>query len=132
MSGNSYKASPVGLCPTIKIESGNTETVLTKSIPLYRQDSINYAVYFRAEGVPSGQSFDVYLQTRFQDEWCDLGEIASVCVDQDGIYGILLSEGVELEALVLPLSHIIRLVAKTDGTIDANISSVTSYGGSYR
>ena len=83
MSGNSYKASPVGLCPTIKIESGNTETVLTKSIPLYRQDSINYAVYFRAEGVPSGQSFDVYLQTRFQDEWCDLGG-NSFCVCGSG------------------------------------------------
>ncbi len=129
MSGNSYKGAPVGLCPKIQLKSGETEIVLTKPIILYKADSTNFAVYFRAEEFPVGKELDVCIQTPFHGEWCDVGEVAQVCVDQNGIYGILLSEGVELEALILPLTSTIRLVAKTDGSTEACISSVTAYGG---
>lgn len=127
MSKQVYRRSQRRNCD--KVVLGQTETVITSTMIIYKDDAAEFSVYFDIANF-EGTEMIVCLQSEvLQGVWCDVGEVACVCVDGDGKYGILLSDGVQIEALVLPLSAKTRLVAKTDGTVTADILTIESHGG---
>lgn len=132
MANAAYQRRDVARCPVVKIEAGSSETVITKTMGLNREDSREFALFFQADNVnvSGSEIIEACLQEMVaSDVWCDVGEVASVCIDQDGRYAIKLSEGVELEALVLPLSNPIRLVVKTGGSSTLELSEVQAVRG---
>ena len=127
MSKHVYRRSVNRNCKNVV--TGQTETVISDHIIMYKDDAGEFSVYFNIEDF-SGTEMIVCIQSEVrQGIWCDVGDVASVCVDQNGDYGILLSHGVEIEALVLPLAVKTRLVAKTDGTVSATVNEIVSHGG---
>lgn len=104
------------LCPELNVPAGSTNFIVSKPVPLSNWDRNEFVSFFEACNVVLGDGEEILVQLEEMvdgTEWCAVGEVTCVDVDQDGRYGIKLSNGVELEALVLPLSNPIRLVATT-------------------
>lgn len=99
-----------------KVEVSQTNYPLSKPVTLHKQDSTEIAVFFTISNFGGGEAIAKIQENSGNGEWTDVGEVTEVCLTQDGTYGIKLSQGVQIEALVLPLSNPVRIVVTTDAT----------------
>ena len=115
----------------IDVPSGSSELVISKNISVSDATSVNFAMFINVENVsiPMGEEIKFSLQKHNGIDWCDVGDPqATVKVTLgDGTYCILLNDGVEAEALVLPLTNLVRLVADSDANSSASVKSITVF-----
>jgi hypothetical protein len=115
----------------VDVLSGAFRYPVTRNIPLSDAASLNFSVHIDVEDVNlgAGETIKFYLQQLRNDQWMDVGDPQAVVeVDSgDGTYCILLSIGVEMEALVLPLSNVARLTIDTGPSSTCTVTKVTTY-----
>lgn len=128
MPNNSYRLDEIGFKKTVKVLAGATETIISKDMIVSNEDSVNFAFFFEVKdfALSGAETIELRLQEQVgcPKIWCDVGEVTCVEVDQDGTYAVKLSLGVELEALVLPLSNPIRAVLRTGGASTMLVTNI--------
>lgn len=114
----------------VTVPSGESRRQVTKDIPVSEALCTNFACFIEVEGLTlaPGETITAWLQQRVgpaDDDFEDVGSPqATVDLTEDGRYCITLSVGVQYEALVLPLTNIVRLAVETGASSSCTITSV--------
>jgi hypothetical protein len=115
----------------VTIGSGESRLVVTKDIPVSDAASLHFSMYIDIESISLGvdESIKFYLQKLVNDQWVDVGDPQAVVEADsgDGTYCIVLTEGIEMEAMVLPLTNVVRLAVDSGANSTATVTGVSSY-----
>lgn len=115
----------------MSIGSGEDKIVVSSDISVSDATSINFSIFMTVDNVvlEDGEEIKFTLQNLRSGIWTDVGE-PQACVkvtEGNGLYCILLNNGIEMEAMVLPLSNIVRLVASTGANSSMRITKILAY-----
>jgi hypothetical protein len=114
----------------VPVTSGQARQVVTKPITVSEALATDFGMYIEVEGLTLGvgETITAWLQERVgpsDDDFADVGAPqGTVKLTTDGRYCIFLTTGVELEAMVLPLTNIVRLAIETGPGSSCTITSV--------
>jgi len=115
----------------IEVPANSSRLVVSRDIPISDAASLNFSLHIDVEDVTIGSDEEIkfYLQQMRNGQWMDVGDPQAVVSVNSGAgtYCILLSIGVEMEALVMPLSNVARLTVDSGATSTAKVTQVTAY-----
>ncbi len=115
----------------VSMDSGQTELVISRDIPTTVDSSLYFSLYITVTDVVVGAGEDIKLKLQqfTGDVWVDVGDPQAVVklVAGDGLYCIFLNSDIEMEAMVLPLTNLVRLVADSGATSSATVTSIFTY-----
>jgi hypothetical protein len=115
---------------------GSSDLVISKVVPVNSANKSELSIYFEAQNVVLGSGEEILVGLEHLvsvsagvEKWCPIGNASIVDVVSDGMYGILLSETIKEEALILPASPTIRMTVNTGGSSSFDLLDPT-YGES--
>ena len=120
------------LRPELPVYTGVVDSPISDCIPTSSATAHSISTFFCVTDVVLGSGEEILVKMQheiFPNTWLDVGEVASVTVDVDGIYAIRLDRGVPVEALVLPLGQPTRLVITTGATSSLTVTEVNAMIG---
>lgn len=117
--------------PSVDVGNGESRYVVSQEIGLTDASTLNFMLFVDVESlvVGGGEEVRFYLQELKNGNWEDVGfPQASVAADNgDGTYCIILSIGLEIEAMVLPLTNLVRLTVDTGASSSVKVTKVTVF-----
>jgi len=127
-----YIVQDYALFPDItKVNSGVTHECISREIPVSDANSLYFSMYVEVDSVVVGvgQQIKFWLQKLVDATWHDVGDPqATVLIDAgNGTYCIILNDNLEIEAMVLPLTSIVRLVVDSGVGSSCNVRKLVVY-----
>jgi hypothetical protein len=112
----------------IDVPANESRFIITRDIPVSDNNALWFLMYIDVENVV-GTGAKCWLQKLVNEEWVDVGNPqGTVPIDAgDGKYCIMLNTDLEIEAMVLPLTCVVRLTVDTDASSSLRVTRVASY-----